>query len=67
MSYLTSTPLKKSPSPDDSGVSLQLGDLTENDKMLPLTDTFDSSKPMEVTLSVEIEDGMLFNVLCIIR
>ena len=62
MSFSTSTPAKKTliPSPDDSGVSIQLsmlgdGDL-ESDKMLTEgSDSIESEKHMKITM--EMDDG----------
>lgn len=58
MSFSTSTPSKKplTPSPDDSGVSIQLSELgEESEKMLGSTDTESSGKATDVVM--EMEDG----------
>nr|KAG5697322.1 hypothetical protein BaRGS_004988 [Batillaria attramentaria] len=58
MSFNTSTPSKKplTPSPDDSGVSIQLSELgEESEKMLGSTDTDSACKSNEVIM--DMEDG----------
>jgi hypothetical protein len=63
--FSTSTPAKKrilSPSPDDSGVSIQMSDVTETDKMLSSSDGSDSLEGKKsddiTTVDFEMCDGI---------
>ena len=68
--FSTSTPAKKTqtPSPDDSGVSIQLSELgegdQESDKMLTEgSDSIKGEKEMEITL--EIDDGEQWRLMMV--